>query len=117
MKKNDLKIEQVRKLIRKSGISTLAEAYYVVFEVDGSITAITEENKDELSFGVINDGELIKGVIENTLKIDESWIHQEIERQGVALDEIVYAEYRLDGKLFIYTDHDFISEEDSGIDE
>lgn len=86
-------IEQLRSMLRQNEVYSIADVYYAILEVNGSLTVVTKDQ------GVIPSVLLIEfgSVQMKTLKYigkDESWLRTKLAKLGHDnLEDIVYCEW------------------------
>ncbi|MGP4072125.1 DUF421 domain-containing protein [Piscibacillus sp. B03] len=114
MKKNKLDVNQLMHLLRDKDIFSIQEVEYAIFETNGSINVLkkyihqapTNEffnaapKEVVLPISIITDGELIN---ENLKEIewDEQQVLDEINKQGLTVKEVMYAEYNKEEGLYV----------------
>ncbi|WP_223155207.1 DUF421 domain-containing protein [Alkalibacillus aidingensis] len=114
MKKSKLDINQLMHLLRDKGVFSLQEVEYAVFETDGSINVLrkyihqTPTNEVlnqapkpvELPINIISDGEIIEENIDE-IDWDIKQVKEEVKKQGLTIEEVMYAEWSKENGLFI----------------
>lgn len=115
IRKNKIDINEIQQLLRSKDVFAIQDVEYAVYETNGEMSVLkkaqydlpTREDmkivpkKSRLSFGLINDGEII---FDNLHEVDKSeqWLLNELRKQGYdKLEEVFYAEYVADKPLFI----------------
>ncbi|MGX7091518.1 DUF421 domain-containing protein [Hutsoniella sourekii] len=117
LKKNHLKMEQVRKLLRQEGYYNIADVYHLILEVDGSVTVIPTSKKDEFSVMVIDQGEIDHDVLDELMGKDEAWLMHQLALQSCPLNEVYYGEVLANDQLQLIRYHDLAGNELDNIDE
>ncbi|MFC4386881.1 DUF421 domain-containing protein [Gracilibacillus marinus] len=115
MKKGKLDMNQLLHLLRSKDVFTVQEVDYAILETDGTVSVLKKTNfqtptrKDlqlplenvELSFMIINDGEII---YDNLTEVgyDEKWLTEELKKQQIfSVQSIFYAEYSKSNGLYV----------------
>lgn len=90
---NYFDIEQLRSMLRQNEVYSIADVYYAILEVNGSLTVITKDQAVIPSVLLIEFGNIQM----NTLKYigkDESWLRTNLAKLGYDnLEDIVYCEW------------------------
>ncbi|ACZ08162.1 Protein of uncharacterised function (DUF421) [Sebaldella termitidis] len=86
--------------LRTLGIYHIHSLKRVVLQENGQLSIITVNDKDDIKYPIVIDGQINFDVLEIINK-DEDWIINEIEKQGFTLSQIYIAEY-IYQKIFIY---------------
>ncbi|MGO4790490.1 YetF domain-containing protein [Paenibacillus sp. 2KB_20] len=117
LNKYDMEYKQLLSMLRRQSIFSLTEVKYAILETDGSLSVMRkpeyepptaqdmgmEAKADTFTVTVIDKGKLLE---ESMLDkpIDHSEIKSKAREQGFdSLEEIAYAEYGDDGKLYVYS--------------
>ncbi|GEL77133.1 DUF421 domain-containing protein [Tenuibacillus multivorans] len=111
MKENKLDMNQLMHLLRDKGVFSIQEVDYAIFETNGTVNVMkkyiyqnpTNEffnatpQETVLPIAIISDGELQQ---ENLKEIewDKQHVFDELDQQGLKLDEVMYAEYNKNEK-------------------
>ncbi|MRX72018.1 DUF421 domain-containing protein [Bacillus lacus] len=112
-----LDMDAFNSLLRQSGIFSLKDVQYAVFETSGYLSVLKKDRKQPVtkedmnvktqpslypaSTEVISDG-YINSKNLSRLNRDQQWLMQEMKNQGVQnLSEVFYAEIQQDGSLYI----------------
>ncbi|SEP85308.1 DUF421 domain-containing protein [Piscibacillus halophilus] len=114
MKECKLDMNQLMHLLRDKDVFSIQEVEYAIFETDGSINVLKKyiyqtptnaffnatPRETILPISVISDGELLQ---ENIAEIewDQSQILEEIDKQGLTLEDVMYAEYHKEEGLYV----------------
>lgn len=112
LKKNHIDLEQLRALLRQHGCYTLKEAYYAILEINGNLTVIKKSEKEAPSILLVDEGRIDQEVL-SSLDKDETWLRNELEKEGhTDIEDIIYCEWLPDGELFVYTKEETTNKED-----
>ncbi|MGX7107002.1 YetF domain-containing protein [Hutsoniella sourekii] len=117
LSKNHMKMEQVRKLLRQEGYYNISQVHHLILEVDGSVTVVPYEKKDEFSVMVIDQGEVDCDVLDELEGKDEEWIMHQLALQSCPLSDVFYGELLADNRLQIIRYRDLEGNELDNIDE
>lgn len=99
-KKANLPVRDFETLINIQGICAFSELKQVWYELNGSLTIIKKGDKD-IAVLVIENGAISQDNLEQLNK-SETWLKDEIKKQGYKdIDEVFCAEW-FDGKLLVY---------------
>lgn len=99
-KKANLPVRDFETLINIQGICAFSELKQVWYELNGSLTIIKKGDKD-IAVLVIENGAISQDNLEQLHK-SETWLKNEIKKQGYKdIDEVFCAEW-FDGKLLVY---------------
>jgi uncharacterized membrane protein YcaP (DUF421 family) len=115
LKKNRLDINQLQNLLRKKDVFSVREVAYAILEPDGSVSVLKKSMYDTttkqdinmipkavfLPTTVISDGEIL---YDNLAKAgyNEEWLHNELNKQGIAsIKQVFYAEWLEGDSLLI----------------
>ena len=91
--RNHFDMEQLRTMLREQNCYSIAEAYYAILEVNGSLTVITKDEKVIPTFLLIEEGN-IKYKTLNGLNKTEGWLRTELDELGYTeIEEIIYCEW------------------------
>lgn len=91
--RNHFDMEQLRTMLREQNCYSIAEAYYAILEVNGSLTVITKDEKVIPTFLLIEEGN-IKYKTLNGLNKTEGWLRTELDELGYTeIEEITYCEW------------------------
>ena len=112
LEKNKLKMEQVRKLLRKAGYYSTEDVYYALLEVDGDITVLGYDEKDKFSVMIIDEGQVDEDVLDSVYGKKKDWVLDELQDKGYRLDEIYFGEMRANGELFLVTYDELIHDQE-----
>lgn len=112
MRRNSLDFDQLRMLLRQHDIFYIGDVDYAIFEANGTLSVLkkpenTEQEEEispqhgELSYNVIEDGEVIPEHLRQAGK-DREWLMRELQRKGYqGPEEIAYAEWKQTGGLYV----------------
>ncbi|KKK36182.1 membrane protein [Mesobacillus campisalis] len=107
LKKNHLDIDQLQQLLRAKDVFSMQEVDYAILENNGSVSVLRKAEADQptcrdlniqaeerkLPYTIISDGEIMNDSLREA-GVNEAWIMEELEKQGVMRpEEICYAEY------------------------
>lgn len=99
-KKANLPVRDFETLINIQGICAFSELKQVWYELNGSLTIIKKGDKD-IAVLLIENGAISQDNLEQLHK-SETWLKNEIKKQGYKdIDEVFCAEW-FDGKLLVY---------------
>lgn len=99
-KKANLPVRDFETLINIQGICAFSELKQVWYELNGSLTIIKKGDKD-IAVLLIENGAISQDNLEQLHK-SETWLKDEIKKQGYKdIDEVFCAEW-FDGKLLVY---------------
>lgn len=87
---NQLKTEQLRKLLRSQGYYGLANVAYTILEVDGQLTVVPKDRQDEFKVLVIDDGYIELDVLEGTVGKPKQWLEHEVKARGLRVQDVFY---------------------------
>lgn len=122
LEKNNIEMEQVRMLLRKSGIFSLEEVKDIYLEVDGSFSIIQykdyqpitkkdlkiKEDEQSPNILLIDDGEIEYEALKYIRKT-ESWLKKELQKLGVFnLSDIFYCHWSKENGFYYKTHSDLI---------
>lgn len=125
LRKMRLDIDELRSLLRKKNVFSLADVDYAIFETNGKLSVLKKENKKPLTKSdlnimrtsenvyplateVISDGKINDKNLSN-LNLSNDWLIAELKRNGVQdLSEVFYAEIQQDGSLYIDSKEDYV---------
>lgn len=99
---NYFDIEQLRSMLRQNDVYSIADVYYAILEVNGSLTVITKEENIIPSALIVEFGNIQKHTLQYIGK-DEAWLRSELAEMGHdKLEDIVYCEWiEADDKLIV----------------
>ncbi|MCX8659643.1 DUF421 domain-containing protein [Gilliamella sp. B2772] len=99
-KKANLPVRDFETLINIQGICAFSELKQVWYELNGSLTIIKKGDKD-IAVLLIENGAISQDNLEQLHK-SETWLKNEIKKQGYKdIDQVFCAEW-FDGKLLVY---------------
>lgn len=99
-KKANLPVRDFETLINIQGICAFSELKQVWYELNGSLTIIKKGDKD-IAVLLIENGAISQDNLEQLHK-SETWLKNEIKKEGYKdIDEVFCAEW-FDGKLLVY---------------
>ena len=118
LRKVRLDLDALNTLLRKKNVFAVADVDYAIFELDGTLSVLKKEPKQNLTksdmnmdqtkstvfpipTSVISDGEIKR---ENLMKLnlDEPWLEEQLKLSGInSISEVFYAEVQQDGTLYI----------------
>lgn len=99
---NYFDIEQLRSMLRQNEVYSIADVYYAILEVNGSLTVVTKDQAVIPSALLIEFGSIQMNTLEYIDK-DESWLRTKLAELGHDnLEEIVYCEWlETDNQLIV----------------
>lgn len=98
LEENFFDIEQLRSMLRQNNVYTIADVYYAILEVNGSLTVITKEEATIPTSLLIEMGSIQTKTL-HYLGKDEGWLRTELAKMGYEkLEEIVYCEWSTDNQ-------------------
>ncbi|MCM3039994.1 DUF421 domain-containing protein [Paenibacillus motobuensis] len=116
LKSTRLNLDDLCMMLREKDIFSIQDVHYAILEPDGKISVLRKEFKQPATKGdlhiptpiftylpseIISDGKIVKKNLKE-LNLDETWLHQELQKKGIhSADEVFYAEVQSDGSLFI----------------
>lgn len=114
MKENRIDLNQLMHLLREKGVFSIQEVEYAILESNGAISIMKKHLYQTPNYqffnatpkavylptAVILDGEI---VLENLkeIEIDENTLRKEVEKQGLTIEEVIYAEWHKEQGLYI----------------
>lgn len=114
MKENRIDLNQLMHLLRDKGVFSIQEVEYAILESNGAISIMKKHLYQTPNYqffnatpkavylptAVILDGEI---VLENLkeIEIDENTLRKEVEKQGLTIEEVIYAEWHKEQGLYI----------------
>lgn len=107
LEQNHIELEQLRTLFRENGCFSLKKVNYLVFEVDGQVSLLTNEDvADTFTFLLIDEGEIEENVLQ-TLNKDSKWLLDALYSHGYnGVSEIVYCEWSHEEGFYIISYQD-----------
>jgi len=110
LQKNHMKMEQLRKLLRKNGCHNIKDIDYAILEVDGDMSVIRKSDDKVLSVLLIDDGVIDYDTLEKTVGKDDTWLRNRLDKEGFPnLNEIFYCERLPDDSLYIISQAETIT--------
>lgn len=101
LEENFFDIEQLRSMLRQNNVYTIADVYYAILEVNGSLTVITKEEATIPTSLLIEMGSIQTKTL-HYLGKNEGWLRTELAKMGYEkLEEIVYCEWSTDNQELI----------------
>ena len=98
LEENFFDIEQLRSMLRQNNVYSIADVYYAILEVNGSLTVITKEEATIPTSLLIEMGSIQTKTL-HYLGKDEGWLRTELAKMGYEkLEEIVYCEWSTDNQ-------------------
>lgn len=114
LRKEKLTNEELLEQLRKQGIFKAAQVEFAVMETDGTVNAmlkneyqpvtpeqlglqVTSESEPQT---VILDGDIVNGPLA-ILKLDRSWLINELKKRKLAVDDVFLAQVDSQGQLYI----------------
>ncbi|MFD2655516.1 YetF domain-containing protein [Gracilibacillus thailandensis] len=128
LRKARLDIDALHALLRKKNVFSVTDVDYAIFETDGTLSVMKNEDKQTLTKGdmhlkvvktepfpiateVISDGKINNSNL-SKLNLDQNWLEQQLKRTGVNdISDIFFAEIQKDGTLYIDIRDDGISKQ------
>ncbi|RFU63997.1 DUF421 domain-containing protein [Peribacillus glennii] len=108
LERASLELEQLRGMLRQKNIFSLKEVNYVFLETSGEISVLRYPDLDEPeepSILLVNEGRVHEDNLREVGK-DKEWLTQSIDRDGIKLKDIYYAEWSEPTGFYIKTyDH------------
>ncbi|PLT34095.1 hypothetical protein CUU64_10475 [Bacillus sp. V5-8f] len=108
LERANLELEQLSGMLRQKGIFSLKEVNYVFLETSGEISVLRYQDEDiveEPSILLVNEGRVHENNLQEVGK-DKDWLMQAINKDGIKLKDIYYAEYSEPKGFYIKTyDH------------
>lgn len=114
MNENRIDLNQLMHLLRDKGVFSIQEVEYAILESNGAISIMKKHLYQTPNYqffnatpkavylptAVILDGEI---VLENLkeIEIDENTLRKEVEKQGLTIEEVIYAEWHKEQGLYI----------------
>ena len=114
MNENRIDLNQLMHLLREKGVFSIQEVEYAILESNGAISIMKKHLYQTPNYqffnatpkavylptAVILDGEI---VLENLkeIEIDENTLRKEVEKQGLTIEEVIYAEWHKEQGLYI----------------
>ncbi|MBY9079431.1 DUF421 domain-containing protein [Paenibacillus sp. HN-1] len=111
-----LNIDDLTMMLREKNVFSFQEVHYAILEPNGQISVLKKEyqqavTKEDMNIRtpaftylpseIISDGKIVQKNLRE-LNLTESWVHDELKKQGVQSErEVFYAEIQKDGSLFI----------------
>lgn len=104
IKRNNIELEQLRTLLRKSGCFSLRTVKQLILEIDGTISIMTHSDvEDSFSYLIVDEGDIEEKVLQSMEK-DEKWLTVALNKAGYSkLSDIYYGEWSEDGGFYIKT--------------
>lgn len=89
LKRNDLGIDDLLESMRGAGYFSLSDVEYAIFESNGKLSALeNKSNKSSsLSILLIDNGKIIKNNLDS-IKKDEGWLRNELNKNGFRLKDV-----------------------------
>ncbi|WP_373895712.1 YetF domain-containing protein [Virgibacillus sp. CBA3643] len=117
MKKNKLDVHQLKNLLRTKDVFSIQEVEHAILETNGTVSVLkkspfqTPSKSDmnvspsaqdvKLATSLINDGEIIYDNLKEK-NLTEEWLLEQLKEQDFnTVEEVFYAEYIKDKKLFV----------------
>ncbi len=117
LKSTRLDMDALNSLLRQSGVFSIEDVDYAIFETSGYLSVMKKQEKQPVTRSDLNiqnkvnvypsSTEVISDGIVNInnlsrLNLDYSWLNQQLENAGVrSVSEVFYAEVQKDGTLYI----------------
>lgn len=114
MNENRIDLNQLMHLLREKGVFSIQEVEYAILESNGALSILKKHLYQTPNYqffnatpkavylptAVILDGEI---VLENLkeIEIDENTLRKEVEKQGLTIEEVIYAEWHKEQGLYI----------------
>jgi len=107
LEQNHIELEQLRTLLRKNGCFSLEKARYLVFEIDGQVSILTDDTvEDHFTFLLVDEG-LIEDKVLDTLDKSAEWLTDALRDEGYEdITNIYYCEWSSAGGFYILTYQD-----------
>jgi len=116
LKSTRLNLDDLCMMLREKDVFSIQDVHYAILEPDGKISVLRKEFKQPITKGdlniptpiftnlpseIISDGKIVKKNLKE-LNLDETWLHQELQKKGIhSAEEVFYAEVQSDGSLFV----------------
>ncbi|UJL47643.1 DUF421 domain-containing protein [Virgibacillus sp. NKC19-16] len=115
MKKNKLDVNQLKNLLRGKDVFSIQEVEYAILEVNGTVSVLRKSafqtptkgdinvspQEVKLPTTLINDGEIIYDNLKEK-NLNEEWLLEQLKEQDFnTAEDVFYAEYTKDKKLFV----------------
>ena len=86
--------------LRSAGVYHISSLKRVVLEQNGQFTIVQIDEKDNIKYPLIADGQINEDVLELIQK-DKEWVSKKLKESGFELSQIYIGEY-ISKKLIIY---------------
>ncbi|HLO12473.1 MAG TPA: DUF421 domain-containing protein [Pseudoneobacillus sp.] len=118
LQKVRLDIDSLKSMLRKKNIFSLSDVDYAIFETDGTISVLKQEDKQTItrsdmnmkpsntkkfpiSTEVVSDGKIITKNLEK-LNLSKDWLEKQLQLSGIdSVSDVFYAEVLKNGTLYI----------------
>ncbi|WP_340003989.1 YetF domain-containing protein [Paenibacillus sp. FSL K6-0276] len=109
MEKYDIELTQLLFMLRQQNIFSLSEVKYALLETNGSLSVMRKsedeqsEQSSAFSITIIDKGRLLEDSMRGR-PMNKMQIQKWVREQGYkSVEDITYAEYKVDGSLYIIT--------------
>jgi uncharacterized membrane protein YcaP (DUF421 family) len=114
LKKARLDFDTLQGMLRQQSVFSLKDVEYAIFEVNGSLSVMKNQDKKTssgtvykktlifpTSTGVISKGEINEDSL-SKMNLDAKWLKEQLKKAGVnSVSDVFYAEVQTDGSLYI----------------
>lgn len=93
LERNNIDLEQLRAMLRQHGCFALNDVNYAILEIDGNVSIIRKDQDEKPSILLVDEGRIDQDTLKS-IDRDESWLRQELKKEGYdRVEDLFYCEW------------------------